>query len=210
MDYQQSITKFLSRKENLEVALEIDDYIGEIKENLRLKFWNTVISKVEKLLEGQEWGQEWEVGPRQVRGLEGRNDEGSNAGIEIRQAFPPGEVEIVVNAEQQWSSKNELVYGLWVRPWDKRQKPPYSNSNVYLELRECFEDTAFKTAGNQQGAPVECHTGHYFGSKKMLLDLASEQSELYDFADELVAFLEEHRSTIKEKNEKLVDSQPQL
>ena len=67
MSTEDDIFEYLATPENLPVALEIADYVEQLKHNLHRKFWTTFNPRMEQRLKTSEYGSDWVYHPHPAR-----------------------------------------------------------------------------------------------------------------------------------------------
>ena len=61
MNYEDAVLDFLSKEENLLIALEVSERIEQLKIRLQEEFWITFRSALQDTLTQSRWSNEWEV-----------------------------------------------------------------------------------------------------------------------------------------------------
>jgi len=61
MNYEDAVLDFLSKEENLLIALEVSERIEQVKIRLHKEFWITFRSALQDTLTQSRWSNEWEV-----------------------------------------------------------------------------------------------------------------------------------------------------
>ena len=61
MNYEDAVLDFLSKEENLLIALEVSERIEQLKIRLHEEFWFTFRSALQDTLTQSRWSNEWEV-----------------------------------------------------------------------------------------------------------------------------------------------------
>jgi hypothetical protein len=67
MSTEDDIFEYLATPENLPVALEIADYVEQVKHNLHRKFWTTFNPRMEQKVKTSEFGSDWVFHPHPAR-----------------------------------------------------------------------------------------------------------------------------------------------
>ena len=75
--YQQAVTEYLTKPDNLRLALEISEHMPRLKQSLQIKFWNETSAMLKDKLDGQL--DYWEIDP-----LEGEDATKNNHGFYLR------------------------------------------------------------------------------------------------------------------------------
>jgi len=63
MSYKDEVIAFLSQPENLEIALEVSDYIKELRINVHKKFWVMFTRKIQDRLANSAYRGQWRFQP---------------------------------------------------------------------------------------------------------------------------------------------------
>ena len=67
MSTEDDIFEYLAAPENLPVALEISDYVEQLKHNIHWRFWTTYNPRMEQKLTTSEFGSDWVYHPHPAR-----------------------------------------------------------------------------------------------------------------------------------------------